>query len=342
MPTSPTLFIQIPCYNEAETLPVALADLPRELPGVARVVWLVVDDGSTDDTVAVAKAHGVDHVVRHTRNMGLAKAFMTGLNACLELGADIIVNTDADNQYDAACIPDLLAPILEGRADMVVGARPIDQVEHFSPLKKRLQKFGSWVLRKVSGTEVQDAPSGFRALTRRAAMRLNVFSEYTYTLETIIQAGQARLAVVSVPVRVNGKLRPSRLMSSMVSYLRKSLATVLRISITYRPLRFFLNAAWVFFILGGVLCLRWLALYFLGTDRAHVPSLILATILLSGGFFCAVLAVLGDLLAVNRKLLEDVRYRLMRLELDHKRDAGPDADAEPDAGEAASKEPGDA
>ncbi|MEF2145614.1 MAG: glycosyltransferase family 2 protein [Desulfovibrionaceae bacterium] len=311
-----TLFIQIPCFNEEESLPVALAALPREIPGVDKVCWLVVDDGSTDRTVEVARAHGVDHVVRHTRNLGLAKAFMTGLNACLELGADIIVNTDADNQYCADCIPDLVGPILRNEADMVVGARPIDEVEHFSPLKKLLQKLGSWVIRKVSATPVQDAPSGFRAFTRRAAMRLNVFSEYTYTLETIIQAGQARMAVTSVPVRVNEKLRDSRLMKSMVSYLRKSLATTMRIFITYRPVKFFTAVGSVFFLLGGALCVRWLILYMMGTDRAHVPSLILASILLLFGFVSLALAVLGELSSVNRKLLEDVRQRVMRLELD--------------------------
>lgn len=311
-----TLFIQIPCFNEESSLPVALASLPREVPGVDEVRWLIVDDGSTDNTAEVAKAHGVDHVVRHTRNLGLAKAFMTGLNACLELGADIIVNTDADNQYCADCIQDLVAPIVAQEADMVVGARPITDIEHFSPLKKLLQKTGSWVIRKVSSTPVQDAPSGFRAFSRRAAMRLNVFSEYTYTLETIIQAGQARMAVTSVPVQVNDKLRESRLMKSMFSYIRKSLSTTLRIFVTYRPVKFFMTLGGVLFTLGGALCLRWLVLFFMGTDRAHVPSLVLAAILLLSGFVCVSMGVLGELSAVNRKLLEDVRQRVMRLELD--------------------------
>ncbi|MGE4505106.1 MAG: glycosyltransferase family 2 protein [Desulfovibrionaceae bacterium] len=311
------LFIQIPCFNEEESLPVTLADLPREVPGVDEVLWLVIDDGSTDRTVEVARALGVDHVVSHTHNMGLARAWMTGLGFCLENGADIIVNTDADNQYRADSIPDLVAPIVAGEADMVIGARPIDTVEHFSPLKKRLQKLGSWVIRKVSRTEVADAPSGFRAITRRAAMRLNVFSEYTYTLETIIQAGQSRLKVVSVPVRVNGKLRESRLMTGMWSYLRKSLMTTFRIFATYRPVRFFLGIGSVLMGLGGLLCLRWLWLFaFADSDRARVPSLILATILILCGFICAALAVIGDLTSVNRKLLEDIRYRVMRLELD--------------------------
>lgn len=321
-----TLFIQIPCYNEEESLPVALAALPRQIEGVDEVKWLIIDDGSTDNTVEVAKAHGVDYVVSHTRNLGLAKTFMTGLNACLELGADIIVNTDADNQYCADCIPALARPILAGEADMVVGARPITDIAHFSPLKKFLQKAGSWVIRKVSSTPVLDAPSGFRAISRRAAMRLNVFSEYTYTLETIIQAGQARMAVISVPVTVNAKLRESRLMKSMLSYLRKSLATTLRIFVTYRPVKFFMGVGGVLFTLGAALCLRWLVLFFMGTDRAHVPSLILAAILLLSGFMCVIMGVLGELTAVNRKLLEDVRQRVMRLELDgvKSRDDGDD------------------
>lgn len=311
------LFIQIPCFNEEESLPVTLAELPREVDGVDEVRWLIIDDGSADNTAQVAKSLGVDHVIRHTHNMGLAKAYMTGLSACLELGADIIVNTDADNQYRAACIQDLVRPIVAGEAEIVIGARPIDEVEHFSPLKKKLQRLGSWVIRKVSGTEVTDAPSGFRAVTRRAAMRLNVFSEYTYTLETLIQAGQSRLKVVSVPVQVNAKLRESRLMSGMWSYIRKSLMTMFRIFATYRPVRFFAGIGAVLMSAGGLLCLRWLWLFmFVDSDRARVPSLILATILILCGFISAALAVIGDLSSVNRKLLEDIRYRVMRIELD--------------------------
>lgn len=312
-----TLFIQIPCFNEEESLPVTLAELPREIEGVDEVRWLIIDDGSVDKTVQVAWQHGVDHVISHTHNMGLAKAWMTGLNACLELGADIIVNTDADNQYCSGCIQDIVRPIVEGRADLVVGARPINEVEHFSPLKKVLQRLGSWMIRKVSGTEVADAPSGFRAVTRKAAMRLNVFSEYTYTLETIIQAGQSRLKVLSVPVQVNAKMRESRLMSGMWSYLRKSLLTTFRIFATYRPVRFFASIGGVLMGLGGLLCLRWVWLFvFIDSSRAHVPSLILATILILCGFICGALAVIGDLTSVNRKLLEDIRYRVMRIELD--------------------------
>lgn len=312
-----TLYIQIPCFNEEDSLPITLADLPREIPGVDEVRWLIIDDGSSDKTIEVAKAHGVDHVISHTHNMGLATAYMTGLAACLERGADIIVNTDADNQYCANCIKDLVKPIVGQEADIVIGARPIDDVDHFSPLKKKLQRLGSWVIRKVSGTEVMDAPSGFRAVTRRAAMKLNVFSEYTYTLETLIQAGQSRLKVISVPVQVNAKLRESRLMSGMWSYIRKSLLTTFRIFATYRPLRFFAGIGAVLMTAGGLLCLRWLWLFmFFDSARARVPSLILATILILCGFICAALAVIGDLSSVNRKLLEDIRYRVMRIELD--------------------------
>jgi glycosyltransferase involved in cell wall biosynthesis len=237
------LIIQIPCYNEERTLAIALAALPRSLPGIDRIEWLIIDDGSGDRTVEVARACGVDHIVRHPRNLGLARAFMTGLEAALKAGADIIVNTDADNQYEAADIPELLAPILQHRAELVIGARPITTTEHFSPVKKLLQKFGSWVVRRVSGTAVDDAPSGFRAISRAAATRLVVFNRYTYTLETIIQAGRQGMAIASVPVRTNEDLRPSRLVKSIRSYVQRSLQTILRISVIYSPGRFFVSMA---------------------------------------------------------------------------------------------------
>ena len=233
------LIIQIPCLNEAEHLPATLADLPREVAGFDTVEWLVVDDGSTDGTAEVAKRHGVDHVVRLPYNHGLARAFMAGLHACLEAGADVIVNTDADNQYDAACIPDLLAPILAGRAQIVVGARPIDDIAHFSPVKRRLQRLGSRVVRLASGTRIADATSGFRAIHREAALRLYVFNSFTYTLETIIQAGRKDIPITSVPVRVNGETRPSRLFRSIPAYVWYSIVTILRIATLYRPLRTF-------------------------------------------------------------------------------------------------------
>ncbi len=302
--------IQIPCFNEEATLPVTLAELPRQLPGFDVVEWLIINDGSTDRTIEVAREHGVHHVVDLVHNHGLAKAFMAGIEACLKLGADVIVNTDADNQYHAGDIAKLTAPVLDGSADMVVGARPIDDIEHFSPLKKALQKMGSWVVRAASGTEVTDAPSGFRAISRRAAMKLNVFDNYTYTLDTIIQARQKNIRVASVPVRVNGDLRPSRLVKSVSSYVKRSVLTIARVFMTYRPLRFFVALGLVPFSLGFLLGVRWLVLLFMGTDRAHVPSLVLAAILLLSGFILFVFGLLADLLSVNRRLLEDIQHKL--------------------------------
>ena len=233
------LIIQIPCHNEAGTLPVTLAALPRQVDGFEKVEWLIIDDGSTDQTAEVARRHGADHVVRHVRNRGLARAFMTGLEASVQLRADVIVNTDADNQYDARDIPALVGPILGGHADLVVGSRPIETIQHFSPIKKLLERLGSWVVRVASKTDIADAPSGFRALSRDAARQMMVFSKYTYTLETIIQAGQKAMAIKSVPVRVNGELRPSRLVRSIPSYVWRSMVTILRIFIVYRPFLFF-------------------------------------------------------------------------------------------------------
>jgi glycosyltransferase involved in cell wall biosynthesis len=302
------LIIQIPCYNEAETLAIALAELPRQVEGFDVVEWLVIDDGSSDDTAAIARANGVDHVVRHSVNLGLARGFMTGLNACLRLGADVIVNTDADNQYNAADIPALVAPVLEGRADIVVGARPIATIEHFSPVKKLLQKLGSWVVRVASKTDIPDAPSGFRAISRDAAQQLIVFNNYTYTLETIIQAGQRGIPIVSVPVRVNGDLRPSRLVKSIPSYLRRSIATIIRIFVIYRPFRFFGIIGAVLFALGTLIGLRYLWFFLEGSGEGHVQSLILGSILLGMGFQTILIAFVADLLAANRRLMEEVRY----------------------------------
>lgn len=304
------LIIQIPCYNEAGTLAIALAALPRQVPGFDTVEWLIIDDGSTDDTMAVARANGVDHVVRHTSNQGLARGFMTGLDSCLRLGADVIVNTDADNQYNADDIPALTKPILEHRADIVVGARPIETIEHFSPVKKLLQKLGSWVVRVASKTDIPDAPSGFRAMSRAAAQRLMVFNDYTYTLETIIQAGQKNMAITSVPIRVNGDLRPSRLVKSIPSYIKRSIVTIIRIFIIYRPFRFFGTIGAVLFGAGFLLGLRFVWKYLGGEGEGHVQSLILAALLLGMGFQTLLIAVVADLLSANRKLLEDVRYRL--------------------------------
>lgn len=304
------LIIQIPCYNEADTLAIALAALPREVPGFDVVEWLIIDDGCIDETVKVAKDNGVDHVVSHTHNQGLAKGFMSGLNACLDLGADVIVNTDADNQYNAEDIPALVAPVVEGRADIVVGARPIETIEHFSPVKKFLQKLGSWVVRVASKTDIPDAPSGFRAMSRVAAQRLMVFNDYTYTLETIIQAGQKNMAITSVPIRVNEDLRPSRLFKSIPSYIKRSIVTIIRIFIIYRPFRFFGSIGAVLFGVGFLISLRFLWYYIQGNGDGHVQSLILAGVLLSMGFQAFLVAFLADLLAANRKLMEDVRFQM--------------------------------
>jgi len=307
------LIIQIPCYNEEATLGLTLSELPKEIPGVDSLEWLIIDDGSHDRTVEVAKSCGVHHIVRFPYNQGLAKAFMAGMEASVKAGADIVVNTDADNQYCSDDIPKLIEPILRGEADMVVGARPIQDIKHFSPVKKRLQGLGSWVVRLASNTQIPDAPSGFRAFSREAALKFNVFNEYTYTLETIIQAGQRGMKVESVPVRTNGYLRPSRLVKSIPSYVQRSLFTILRIFMTYRPLRFFLFTGTLPFSVGFLLGVRWLILYFAGTPRAHVPSLILAAILMLMGFQLWILGLVADLLAVNRKILEENQLHFRRL-----------------------------
>lgn len=319
------LIIQIPCYNEAETLPATLRELPREVPGFSCVEWLVINDGSSDATEQCALRNGVDHVVNFTNNQGLAKAFMSGLDAAVRLGADVIVNTDADNQYQAADIATLVAPILLGSADVVIGARPVGNIASFSPAKKFLQKFGSAVVRLVSRTDIPDAPSGFRAMTREAAMRFNVFSDYTYTLETIIQAGQKNIAITSVPIRVNAVTRPSRLVKSIPSYLGKSLVTIVRIFVVYKAFRFFMSVGVAEFLLGVLGGSRYLYFYATGYGAGHVQSLILSSILLGVGFQTMLTAFLADLLAVNRRLMEDVQYRVKRIEYGgagHKRDGG--------------------
>ncbi len=305
------VIIQIPCYNEEETLGVALEALPRSLPGVDVVEWLVVNDGSEDGTAEVARRLGVDHVINRP-HLGLARTFMAGLEACLERGADVIVNTDADNQYNADDIPKLVEPILTDRADMVIGERPISQIEHFSPVKKALQKLGSWVVRRASRTSIADAPSGFRAINRETALRMNVFNEYTYTLETIIQGGQANLRVMSVPVRTNGFLRPSRLLKSIPAYVQRSILTIFRIFIVYKPLRFFALMGSLPFALGMILMLRWVWLFYEGTTRTHLPSLVIAAVLVLIGVQVWVLGFVADLIAVNRRLLEDIQVRARR------------------------------
>jgi len=307
------LIIQIPCYNEAETLDIALGALPRQVKGFDQVEWLIIDDGSTDDTVRVARDNGVDHIVRFTTNRGLARGFMAGLDASIKLGADIIVNTDADNQYNADDIPKLVAPILNEEADIVVGARPIEDIEHFSFTKKMLQKLGSWVVRVASQTDIPDSPSGFRALTRDAAMRMNVFNEYTYTLETIIEAGQKGMAITSVPIRVNEDLRPSRLVKSIPSYIKKSILTIIRIFVVYRPFRFFMLIGAILFMFGFAIGLRFMFYYLTGEGEGHIQSVILSAVLLGMGFQTMLVAFVADLLATNRKLLEDVQFMMRKL-----------------------------
>ena len=308
------LIIQIPCYNEETTLGTTLSSLPRKLTGVDCIEWLVINDGSTDKTVDVARAFGVDHIVSFTKNQGLAKGFVAGLDACVKLDADIIVNTDADNQYNASDINALVKPILDGKAEIVIGSRPISEIEHFSPLKKLLQKIGSWVVRITSRSDITDASSGFRAMSREAALRLNVFNEYTYTLETIIQAGQKNMAITSVPIRVNKDLRPSRLVRSIPSYIRKSIVTIIRIFVVYKPFRFFMSVGLLLFFVGFLIGLRFLFFYFTHESAGHIQSLILASIFLGIGFQTMLVAFLADLQAVNRRLLEDVQYRLRAME----------------------------
>jgi glycosyltransferase involved in cell wall biosynthesis len=309
------LIIQIPCFNESQSLPVSVAALPRSVDGCDIVEWLVVDDGSSDDTAEVAKRLGVDHIVRHPTNRGLAAAFMSGLEAAVANGADIIVNTDADNQYDARDIVALVRPIIEGRAEFVIGARPIESTQHFSWLKRRLQLLGSRAVRMASGTSVADAPSGFRALTRDVALRLNVFNSYTYTLETIIQAGRSNIRVLSVPIRTNPDLRPSRLVKSMGNYVLRSLATIVRIFATYRPMLFFWLLGGVLGAAGLVAGMRFLFYVMTGTGNGHVQSVIFAAMCVTLGFLLFMLGFLADLMATNRRLLERLEWRIRRLEL---------------------------
>ncbi|MCI8748618.1 MAG: glycosyltransferase family 2 protein [Lachnospiraceae bacterium] len=310
------LIIQIPCYNEAETLEIALNDLPKKLDGVDEIEYLIINDGSKDDTVEVAKRWGVHHVVNFKQNKGLAKGFMAGIDGCLRNGADIIVNTDADNQYCADDIATLIRPILSGEADMVIGARPIDETEHFSFMKKKLQHFGSWVVRKASNTDIPDAPSGFRAYSREAAMHLNVVNDYTYTLETIVQAGREKIAITSVPVRTNAELRPSRLFNSIWGYVKKSMLTILRAYMMYKPLKCFSYLAVCPVGVGLLIGLRFLYFMALGKSGGHVQSLILACTLIIMGFLTFMIGLVADVIAANRKLLQDTQYHARRTEYD--------------------------
>ncbi len=311
------LIIQIPCYNEAETLEIALNDLPKHIDGIDEIEYLIINDGSQDNTVEVAKKWGVNYVVNFKCNRGLAKGFMAGLDACLRNGADIIVNTDADNQYCGDDIEKLVRPIIEGKADIVIGERPIDQTEHFSPLKKKLQHFGSWVVRKASKTNVPDAPSGFRAYSRDAALRMNVINEYTYTLETIVQAGRNRMAITSVPIRTNGELRPSRLFSSMFGYVKKSMLTIVRAFLMYRPLQFFSVLGVILFLIGAGIGIRFLVYLFLGDGAGHIQSLILSSMMIILGVLTWVVGLQADIIAANRKILEDIQYHVRKIDYDN-------------------------
>ncbi len=316
------LIIQIPCYNEAQTLRVALDHLPRKIEGIDAIEVLIINDGSTDDTVRVAREWGVNHIVSFKQNKGLARGFMAGIDACLHLGADIIVNTDADDQYVGADIERLVRPILDGKSDIVIGERPIDETEHFSKKKKMFQHLGSWVVRLASNSDIPDAPSGFRAYSREAALRLNVVNEYTYTLETIIQAGWNRTAMTSVPVRTNPELRPSRLFKSMGRYIKRSATVILRAFAMYKPMRFFGMIGGVFFLLGLILGVRFVWIFLAtGSGSGHIQSLILCAVLLMIGVQAFLTGVLADIISDNRKLLEDVQYRVRKMECAAKEEA---------------------
>jgi glycosyltransferase involved in cell wall biosynthesis len=309
------LIIQIPCLNEEQTLPGTLADLPREVPGFSAVEWLVIDDGSTDRTVEVAREHGVDHIVRLTNNKGLANGFQAGLDAALKLGADVIVNTDADNQYYGPDIPKLVEPIVAGTADMVVGDRQVMTIEHFSPLKKSLQRLGSWVVRHASETTVPDTTSGFRAYNREAALQLQVVSKYTYTLETIIQAGKMTVAVDHVPIRTNAKTRESRLFKSMWQYVRRNMVSIFRIYSMYEPLRVFMTLAAIVGVVAIAVWARFLVSYIQGEGAGHVQSLILGAVLFNASVVLFALGIIGDLLSGQRIMLQRIFERVRRLEL---------------------------
>lgn len=308
------LIIQIPCFNEAETLEVTLNDLPKHIDGIDEIEYLIIDDGSHDNTAEVAKKWGVTMLYCFCRNKGLAKGFMAGLDACLKNGADIIVNTDADNQYCGADIETLVRPILDKKAHIVIGERPIDDTEHFTPLKKKLQHFGSWVVRKASKTTIPDAPSGFRAYSREAAMRINVINDYTYTLETIVQSGREKMAVMSVPIRTNPELRESRLFHSMWGYIKKSMLTIVRTYLMYRPLYFFFMLGSILALVGVGFFVRYFVFFCSGEGGGHLQSLILASTLLIVGFQTIVVGLLGDVISANRKILQDVQYHVRKMD----------------------------
>lgn len=306
------LIIQIPCYNEEKTLTRTFTDLPKQIDGIDIIEYLIINDGSSDRTVEVARELGVHHIVSFKQNKGLAKGFMAGIDACLHLGADIIVNTDADNQYCGADIAKLVLPILQEKADIVIGERPINDTAHFSTLKKRLQRIGSLIVRIASGTKVPDAPSGFRAYSRDAALHINVTNAYTYTLETIIQAGMNRMAITSVSIRTNPETRSSRLFNSMWSYVKRSASVIVRSYVMYRPLKFFCSVGIIMVLLGLSLSIRFLVLYLIGNGEGHVQSLILASLMIMLGVQTFITGLLADIISANRKIMEDVQYRVRK------------------------------
>lgn len=310
------LIIQIPCLNEEKTLPVTLNDLPRKIEGIDSIETLIIDDGSQDKTVEVARDHNVSHILQLTNNKGLAKAFSYGINHSLKLGADIIVNTDADNQYYGGDIAKLIQPILDGKADIVIGDRQVETIKHFSPIKVFLQKFGSWVVRQVSGTNIPDATSGFRAYSREAALQLNVVSDFTYTVETIISAGKKNLAIDHVPIRTNPKLRESRLFPNIRAYLQRSIITILKVYSMYKPLKVFTLVGGTSFLIGFAIGCRYLYFFFTGQTAGHIQSLILSAILLIVGFQIIMMGIAAELISINRQLLEDIQQRTKKMEYD--------------------------
>lgn len=311
----PKLIVQIPCLNEAETLPATIADIPRSIPGIDEVEILVIDDGSTDDTVRVARDCGVDHIVSLRRRQGLAAAFTIGIDTCVKLGADLIVNTDGDNQYAGKDIPTLVGPLLRGEADIVIGDRNVQTIAEMSWSKKLLQRLGSWIVRQVSNTRVPDTTSGFRAYSRAAALRMTIVSEFSYTLESIIQAGRKRIAIAHVPVRTNPRTRPSRLFHNIWHYLKQSGSTIVRIYTMYEPLKVFTTIGGVTFAIGFAISVRFLYFYWTGSGDGHLQSLVLSAVLLIVGFQVMLMGLVADVISANRKLIEDVLYRIRAAEV---------------------------